>query len=117
MEREFRQKRALQVQTQNFMNVRWDNAPDRPVSVECNMNNGEALFRVRSKYVGWARDRRWKWNCHKVAKKALTHCSWTPHINTWRGPIDKKCQDNFVLAGIKVGKQNFYYLVRHPVPT
>ena len=83
-------------------NVKWNNYYDRPVSVECNLNNGEALFRVRSSFSGHHRDRRWKWDCHKVANKPLTDCSWTHHINTWGGPINKQCKQNYVLSGIKV---------------
>ena len=93
----------LNVERQNnHMNVRWDNKGDYPLSVECNIKNGEALYRVRSIFIGWKRDRRWKWDCRKVANKPMSDCSWTPHINNWGGPIDKKCPANFVLTGIKV---------------
>ena len=84
------------------MNMMWDNVGDMPVSIECYQYGGEGLFRVRSKYHGWSRDRRWRWDCHKVANKPLTDCSWTHYINTLGGPIDKKCKNNYVLAGIKV---------------
>ena len=83
-------------------NVRWNNKFDMPLSIECNLNNGEGLFRVRSYYKDYYRDRRWRWDCHKVANRPLTDCSWTHHINTWGGPINRQCKKNYVLTGIKV---------------
>ncbi len=82
--------------------IKWDNRGDYPLSVQCNTKNGEALYKVRSIYIGWRRDRRWKWDCRKVADKPMTDCSWTNYINNWGGPINKKCPHNHVLTGVKV---------------
>ena len=100
----------INVEKQNQQ--KWDNLGDGPLSVECNSNNGEALYRVKSVFINWRRDRRWKWDCRKVANKPMSDCSWTPYINKWGGPIDKKCPANFVLTGIKVqatGVTKFFY--------
>ncbi len=101
----------INVEKQNQQ--KWDNKGGGPLSVECSNNNGEALYRVKSVFSYWRRDgRRWKWDCRKVANKPMSDCSWTPFINKWGGPIDKKCPANFVLTGIKVqatGVTNFFY--------
>jgi len=32
--------------------AQWDNAHDKPLSVECDTNNGQALYKVKSRFAG-----------------------------------------------------------------
>ena len=84
----------------------FDSKPDRPLYVECDAQNGEALFHVKSKYAGKKRDRSWKWSCAKVSTIPTTNCSWTGYVNNWDKPLLYHCPQDFVMSGISSLHQN-----------
>ena len=84
----------------------FDKKPDRPLDVECDPQNGEALSHVKSKYAGKRRDRYWKWSCTKVLTIPTTNCSWTGYLNNWDKPLLHHCPEDFVMSGISSLHQN-----------
>ena len=83
--------------------IKWDNNLNRPLKVNCDTEQGEALVRVRSRFSKKDDDRQFKWDCRGVTegKMALTDCEWSKEVNKQSGPISFICPKNKVMAGVK----------------
>ena len=93
----------LDVEESKKDSVRWDNSLNRPLKVECNIEKGEAIVKIRSKFSKKDGDRQFKWECQDVTEGAvpLTDCEWSKEVNKWNGPISYVCPADQVMAGVK----------------
>lgn len=83
---------------------KWQNEWDDHLRVEC--KDKEGFTRVRSEHSNKREDRRWKWDCSKVAMTKFTKCVWSDYQNGYDTPILFQCPANHILSGIESDHSN-----------